>query len=306
MIYDIIGDVHGNFTLLTGLLRQLGYKSFNNSFFHPDRKPVFVGDLINRGNESRKTLHLVRNMVESGDGYAILGNHEIYAILINLKDQNGGLLVRINSELSMSMKNVLKEFLSVPAEWKSFRNWLRTLPLFLDFGDFRVVHAYWNDDYIRYFRENFSGLRIKKQVFREIYKNPASDLGTMIWQTTKGINFEVPADLRVRDNKGIFHRSFRMAWWDSPVGKTFEQISFEDKFRLPAYTVPPEIIPETTSYPEDAPILFFGHYRRFSGPYVIRPNVCCLDSGSGISKKLTAYSFFGEKVLDPKNLVHFE
>ena len=97
-----------------------------------------------------------------------------------------------------------------------------------------------------------------------------------------------------------------MKWWDSPLGKTFEQISFEDKFRLPEYTVPPEIIPDFTCYSPEAPIIFFGHYRRTNGPYIIRPNVCCLDSGPGISKILTAYTFRGEKNLVENHLVQHE
>jgi hypothetical protein len=306
MIYDIIGDVHGNAELLEELLSELGYRMSDNLFTHAERRAVFVGDFINRGKSSRRTLQIVRGMVESGNGYAILGNHELYAIIFNLKDRNGVPFGKNDSNLAISMKTTIKEFASSPSEWKSYRNWLRTLPLFLDFDNFRVVHAYWNDSYINYLKDNFSGSGIRKQVFREIYKNPDSVIGRIFWETTKGIDFEVPQDLRIRDNKGVFQKSFRMMWWDSLLGKTFEQISFEDKFRLPAYTVPPEIIPDIKPYPETAPIIFFGHYRRVNGPYIIRKNICCLDSGPGVSKVLTAYSWNGERVLDINNLVQVQ
>lgn len=302
-MYDIIGDVHGNAGLLGKCLVRMGYRKSNNSFSHPERKAVFVGDFINRGHESRKTLHIIRSMTENGDAYAILGNHEIYAIIYSLKQSNGISIAKNDNELSYTVSNTLIEFSKYPEEWKSFRKWLRTLPLYLDFGSVRVVHACWDNSSIGLLNEALIGQRIEKSVFREIYRNPSSRIGKAVWQTTKGIDFVFPHDIRIKDNKGVFHRSFRMNWWDSPAGKTFEQISFESKFRFPDYTVPAEILPEIDPYPEDAPIVFFGHYCRRNGPHILRSNVCCLDSCIASSKVLTSYSYNGEIELDPKNLL---
>lgn len=88
-MYDIIGDVHGHASLLKKLLIKLGYEKTNGSYFHPSRKAIFVGDFINRGSEIRKTIRIIRTMVENGNAFAILGNHEINAILFHLKDKGG-------------------------------------------------------------------------------------------------------------------------------------------------------------------------------------------------------------------------
>ncbi len=93
-MYDIIGDVHGQAALLKKLLLKLGYEKGEKGYFHPNRKAVFVGDFINRGSEIRKTIRIIRTMVENGNAFAVLGNHEINAILFHLKDEGGKPLVK--------------------------------------------------------------------------------------------------------------------------------------------------------------------------------------------------------------------
>jgi hypothetical protein len=78
--YDIIGDVHGNLAKFEELLRQLGYVEGSGAFQHPERQAVFVGDLIDRGDENLRVVALVRAMVESGAARVIMGNHEFNAI----------------------------------------------------------------------------------------------------------------------------------------------------------------------------------------------------------------------------------
>ena len=79
-MYDIIGDVHGYASVLKKLLLQIGYIKTENGYSHSSRKAIFVGDFVNRGPEIRKTIRIVRKMVENGNALAIIGNHEINAI----------------------------------------------------------------------------------------------------------------------------------------------------------------------------------------------------------------------------------
>lgn len=57
MIYDIIGDIHGQADKLKGLLVQLGYVD-NGEYFVPpcNHKAVFIGDLIDRASKKFKPL----------------------------------------------------------------------------------------------------------------------------------------------------------------------------------------------------------------------------------------------------------
>jgi len=57
----IIGDVHGMYDALLALLKQIPKSS----------EVIFVGDLIDRGKDSKKVVKLVKNNYK-----AVLGNHE--------------------------------------------------------------------------------------------------------------------------------------------------------------------------------------------------------------------------------------
>jgi protein phosphatase len=77
--FDIIGDIHGCCTELEQLLEKLGYvKSSSDSIYqHPeDRKVIFVGDLVDRGDRIIDTLNLVRKMIQAGTAICVAGNHE--------------------------------------------------------------------------------------------------------------------------------------------------------------------------------------------------------------------------------------
>ncbi|PWK71465.1 polynucleotide kinase-phosphatase [Mucilaginibacter oryzae] len=75
---DIIGDVHGCYDELAGLLTKLGYDNNSGTWAHPEgRKAVFVGDLVDRGPKTPEVLRLVMNMTTAGNAYCVPGNHDI-------------------------------------------------------------------------------------------------------------------------------------------------------------------------------------------------------------------------------------
>lgn len=305
-MYDIIGDVHGYATLLKKMLLQLGYKKTESGYSHPSRKAIFVGDFVNRGPEIRKTIRIIRKMVENGNAFAIIGNHEIYAIIYYLKEKDGSPLIQSPGKNFLSLYKTINQFSAYSEEWKSHRKWMSNLPLYLDLGEIRIVHACWSEPAIELIKTLESEGKSRKSIFRKVYKKPKSELSKSIVTLTKGIDFKIPGDLKILNNKGVAPRSYRMRWWEEPIGKTFEEISFESKFVLPQYEIPKQIIIQNDSYPEEAPIVFFGHYCRHSGPHIIKPNLCCVDSCVAGTKILTAYQWQGEKVLDSNNLIHVQ
>ena len=69
--FDVIGDVHGHAAELTILFKRMGYQETNGVLRHPEgRRVVFLGDFIDRGPEIRRTLEIVRGMVEAGSALA--------------------------------------------------------------------------------------------------------------------------------------------------------------------------------------------------------------------------------------------
>jgi hypothetical protein len=299
-MYDIIGDVHGYASLLKRLLKKLGYSKTDGGYSHPTRKAIFVGDFINRGPEIRETIRIIRSMSESGNAVVILGNHELNAIIYYLKDDNGDRIIQKNVT---GFYKTQQDFRRFEDEWKSHRKWFRTLPMFFENSAIRVVHAYWNDENIRIIKNlPFEG-KWKKASLLNILINSESTEAKSIWQTTKGMYLELPQDLILRNNNRAAIRSFRLNWWEPIDGKTFNAASFESKFLLPEYTIPQEILPKVKPYPDNAPIVFFGHYCRGNGPWIIKDNVCCVDSCVTSTGMLAAYVWDGEQKLNPEHLV---
>jgi predicted MPP superfamily phosphohydrolase len=180
-MYDIIGDVHGQAAELKLLLKKMGYERINGIYKHPKRKAVFVGDFINRGPEIKKTIRIIRAMVESGNALAILGNHEINAIIYYYKNKKNSLLGSKQDKYFLSVHKTVNEFTSEPEEWKEHIRWLRTLPIFLDFGDIRVVHACWDDQAIAKVSDLYEEGRIRKNTFRMMYQKGDSEISKCVW-----------------------------------------------------------------------------------------------------------------------------
>ena len=114
---------------------------------------------------------------------------------------------------------------------------------------------------------------------------------------------EMPGDLHVRDQRGISHRQFRINWWEAPEGKSFRDLSFGVRFKLPEYTVPKEILPGFPVYESEKPIVFFGHYCLSKGASIVQPNLCCVDSCVASTGNLSAYCWDGEKELSSEKIV---
>jgi len=281
----------------------MGYSKTASGYAHPERKAVFVGDFVNRGPEIRQTIQIIRKMTEEGHAYAILGNHEVNALLYHLKDPNKKPLLKKESKRALTVVQTLRQFSKLPDEWKDHRRWMRTLPFFLDLGEIRIVHACWTDENIGILNRNLPEGKIPKAVFRNLILDPKSELSQSILQTTRGIHHILPPDIRIFDNRRRNHHFYRIRWWEEGNGLTFQQFSFESKFRLPNYTIPPEILPKIQPYPEDAPPVIFGHYSRGNGSLLIRDNLCCVDGCIMGKGRLVAYRWDGEKALDASKLM---
>ncbi|MDR1580361.1 MAG: metallophosphoesterase [Synergistaceae bacterium] len=80
--FDIIGDVHGCFDELCGLLEKLDYavdrETYTVSRKESDfRQAVFLGDLCDRGPKNAEVLRLVMNMTKNGSAICVPGNHDV-------------------------------------------------------------------------------------------------------------------------------------------------------------------------------------------------------------------------------------
>lgn len=73
-----IGDVHGK----ASLLLQLCDKIYDDAQKHENNvKIIFLGDLIDRGEDSRGVIEIILSLIDAGiDVTPIIGNHEYYLL----------------------------------------------------------------------------------------------------------------------------------------------------------------------------------------------------------------------------------
>lgn len=301
--YDIIGDVHGYYQELISLLEKMGYSKHEGTWRHPERKAVFVGDFVSRGPDSRGVLTLIRKMVENNTGYAILGNHELNAIGYFTMTKSGKPITQLALSNKKQMENIREQFKDDPELLIESIKWLRKLPFFLNLGSIRVAHAYWNKNHVQTIEKSITEGKLTKALVKEIFRSE-TDFSIAVQQTTRGIEINLPKNLIIKDEKNIRRTNFRIKWWESPHGKTFRDLSFGNRFILPNYTVPEQIIFQFPIYEPTEPVVFFGHYCINNGPLIVRSNICCVDNCLAGFGRLAAYRWNGEQNLIDSNFVY--
>lgn len=75
---DVVGDVHGLYDDLLLLLQKGGWQvDAEGVLRHPDNRLLaFLGDLVDRGQQSLEVLRLVKKAVDAGTAICLQGNHE--------------------------------------------------------------------------------------------------------------------------------------------------------------------------------------------------------------------------------------
>ncbi|MBU43927.1 MAG: polynucleotide kinase-phosphatase [Spirochaetaceae bacterium] len=143
--FDIIGDVHGCFDEMISLLEKLGYATNSGNgaeLSHSDgRRPVFVGDLVDRGPGTTEVLRFVSQAVDAGLAFCVAGNHDV-KLLKYLR----GKQVKLKHGLEVSarqLENQDPEFLSTIMQ---FLDGLRSHYVF-DGGRLVVAHAGLKEEY---------------------------------------------------------------------------------------------------------------------------------------------------------------
>jgi predicted MPP superfamily phosphohydrolase len=153
-------DLLGYTDTLEILLRKLGYVRKSGAYQRPDKRQVaFVGDFIDRGPKIRETLHILRNMIDSGNAIAVMGNHEFNAISFHTPHvEKGGFFRDHRYKEIRQHLGTLEQFKYFDHEWADFLEWFKTLTLFFENDDFRLVHACWENQQFAFLREHFKGV----------------------------------------------------------------------------------------------------------------------------------------------------
>ncbi len=300
--YDIIGDIHGHAIELKELLHKLGYAHSNGAYRHPNRKVLFLGDYIDKGDHIREVLQIVRAMVDQGQAIALMGNHEFNALCWSVEDGKGGYLRPHTEEKEEQHEATLRQFKDLPEEWNDHLTWFRTLPLFHEEPEFRAVHACWDDRHIALLRDELRSGLTDEFLSRSVVKGSA--LHVAVEEILKGKELSVPGDLTFEDKYGHSRNEVRIRWWEDLIGKSFAEPSVLPAPKFAHIPVTDRRHADGFIYPEHERPVFFGHYwLQHPHPAIMRSNICCLDFSVAKAGALMAYRFDGKQFLDASKLI---
>ena len=302
---DIIPDIHGQAQKLRAALTNLGWQRRGTTWLHaePDRQIVFLGDFIDRGPENGEVIRIVRELMDAGRAKAIMGNHELNALHFHTKDPDTGLPLRPNNQDNTEQhKSFLDEFPPGARKTKEALGWMKELPLFIEAGGFRAVHAAWLQpaiDELR--RQTETGVLGEDQLIRAGRKG---DVFYHIAETiAKGPEERLPAPYSFRDKGGQVRHSVRLKWWNSDA-RNWRQVamSVPDFNQIPEDPLPQNLA--TSIYPSGDRPVFFGHYWMSGTPVLQSGNALCLDYSAGTDGPLVSYTYpAGSRELSLKNLM---
>ena len=204
---DLIGDIHGHADKLEELLRKLGYEKLNGIYSHPHSTVLFLGDYIDRGPAIRETLEIVKDMTDSGNAVALMGNHEYNALCFHFQETEGGHLRKHLIKNILQHYETLRQFQNRQKEYEFYLDWFKTLPLFYEIESFRAVHVCWEN--IEFLRQTLVNDCLTEELTYQLVKK-GSQLNEAIEQTLKGRKITMPEGLFFTDKDGERRRDIRI------------------------------------------------------------------------------------------------
>lgn len=311
-MYDLIGDIHGYARPLEALLRKLGYRERFGVWSHPERQVIFVGDFVDRGPQQLETVQIARAMVEHNTALAVMGNHEFNAVAYATPHPH-----RPSEFLRPhTLKNARQHaaFLNAVAAGSALHHeiieWFKTLPLYLDLPDLRVVHACWHEPSLQVMDNYLSA----DNCLLPSAWSAASIEGHEAYEATeillKGLEIPLPNGAFFLDKDANRRDHVRSRWWQTDAA-SYQDAAIVPPAALPAIPaapVPPGVLP---GYDERKP-LFLGHYWMVADkPEPLTDHIACLDYSiasppteqGAVRGKLVAYRWQGERTLTTDHFV---
>lgn len=313
MIYDVIGDIHGQADKLVGLLTQLGYVD-NGQYFVPpaNHRAVFIGDLIDRGRQEIKTLEIVFAMLDAGVAYAVMGNHEYNALAyatIDAREPSGNAPVYLRPHNARN--DAQHEAFLDEVKWGSdtHQYWLRRfyeLPLWLEFDQVCFVHACWDGLAMAKLQPLLTDDQCLTPKALQLTSYKGTPEFEALERVLKGVETPLPNGYVYHDKEGHERKNVRVQWWlptlkNQPIHHV-ARAAHSDLLHIPLETLADEIGFRLTT----DKWVFVGHYWLTGTPAPLSAQVVCVDYSAAKDGYLTAYRFDTERpALSADNFVQF-
>jgi hypothetical protein len=234
-----------------------------------------------------------------------MGNHEFNAVAFHMRHptMNEGFL------RERSYKNIRQYGETVAqltdGELDECTRWFQTLPMWLDLGGLRIVHACWDPPSMGIVDEH----RERCGGFTDEFFHRACERDEELYEAAevilKGTEVALPQGVSFEDNDGHERRRVRTRWYVDPRrGEwTYRDYAFSfresERSRIPAEPLTPETVAGAHPYGAEEPPVLFGHYWMPGDlqPAALAQNVACLDYSVARKGRLCAYRWNGESAL---------
>ncbi len=233
-----------------------------------------------------------------------MGNHEYNALAFHTENpKKPGHFLRPQHERNIKQYRATLDQLST-VQIEDMLAWIRTLPVSLDAGSVRIVHACWDESDLAAIRQAGESEGHMTLDFLVRSSNHDDPLFRSIERVLKGPEMHLPNGHFIIDREGGKRPLTRIRWFESPENKTcasysLPELNDDDLMNLP---VPAHAKPAV--YSPDLPPVFFGHYwLRAENPEPLASNVACVDFSVAKHGRLACYRHHLEPALTSANFV---
>lgn len=295
--WDVIPDIHADIERLEATLQAR----------EPGVPIAFLGDIIDAGGATRVSddvavLTRVRDLVDTGKAVAVMGNHELNAILYHTVGADRVPLRERSEKNRAQDRSFVQQLGTATPQAHEWIDWFLNLPLWRDLDGLRLVHACWSQPDIDLIAERRPDGRITRADLPEI-ATEETPFARAVKNLVTGpeVRLEPSAHPGFHDAGGHRRNHVRIAWWRSGT-RTWRDaaLSVPRPEELPAGDVPSSR--EVAFYPQDAPPVIVGHYKMTGESRIESDNAACLD----YPQSTCVYRWRGESALTEENLVRIE
>lgn len=300
--YYIIADVHGQYERLQKRLKSIGLRQKKGRYqLKAGEKLLFLGDLVDRGKNTREVVTLVHELHRQGIAEVILGNHEFNLIGYLTRKNKRGYLRKHTSRNLRQCRATLKSYEGYNDLLMEHVNWFRSLPLFIEKEHFRVVHACWDHDWIQWLQEKYpTGLMDKE--FLHASFTVGTDEFYAIERLLKGPEIRLPFNKGLIDTDGNVRFGIRYRWWEPIKGKRLSVLATKWKEGFNDEVVDKSMVPKKLKYRTREKMLFIGHYNFNGAPVFYKHNLLCLDCSDAIGNRIAVYRYTVGSALSVQHL----
>lgn len=244
-------------------------------------KLLLLGDFIDAGkhvssSSDEAVLSSVSKHIESERALAVMGNHELNAILFHSLAESGSPF-REHSEKNKSQHRSFLNAFGVRSEKAlHWTNWFMTaLPLWREIDGLRLVHACWSKAHIAEISKRRPNGYLEWEDLEEIAAE-STPFGKAVKTLVTGPEAKLPHPYTFKDYHGNERREVRLAWWNAEASTWPEAtLSVPDPSELPAGQLPEDAA--AVIYSPDAPPVLVGHYKMIGAPRIEHPKAASLD-----------------------------